>query len=74
MNILTKDDDWVAALILRLRRDAEKKGFSKLAADSGMGREHLYIALSDGANPTLKSLVKIASGLGYQLDLKKISA
>lgn len=46
---------------------ARAKGMSALALDAWLSREHLYHALSDGGNPTLKTLLCLMRAFGVQL-------
>ena len=46
---------------------ARAKGMSKIAADTGLGRESLYKALSPSGNPELSTVLKIIEALGLHL-------
>jgi probable addiction module antidote protein len=41
-----------------------------VARRSGLGRESLYKALSDGGNPAFTTVVGVASALGYTFELR----
>ena len=49
---------------------ARARGMSALARDTGLARESLYRALSEGGNPTLSTLSKVLSAYGVQITLK----
>ena len=46
---------------------AKARGISKLAKDTGLGRESLYKALSPGAKPRYDTVLKLIHALGVQL-------
>jgi len=46
---------------------ARAKGMSKIAAETGLGRESLYKALSPSGNPELSTVLKIVEALGLHL-------
>jgi len=46
---------------------ARAKGMSKLARDTGLGRESLYKALSGEGNPSFATILKVINALGVQL-------
>ncbi|MGH9945772.1 MAG: addiction module antidote protein [Pyrinomonadaceae bacterium] len=46
---------------------AKARGMSKLAKDSGLGRESLYKALSPGAKPRYDTVLKLLRSLGVDL-------
>jgi probable addiction module antidote protein len=46
---------------------AKAHGMSKLAADSGLGRESLYKALAPGAKPRYDTVLKLVKALGLEL-------
>lgn len=46
---------------------ARAKGMSRLAKDTGLGRERLYKALSGKGNPGFATILKVISALGVQL-------
>ena len=46
---------------------AKARGMSKLANDSGMGRESLYKALRPGAKPRYETVARIVSALGAKI-------
>ncbi len=48
---------------------ARARGISALARETGLSRETLYKALSDGGNPRLDSLLKVTQALGVRLSV-----
>jgi probable addiction module antidote protein len=46
---------------------AKARGMSRLAADSGLGRESLYKALAPGAKPRYDTVLKLLKALGVEL-------
>lgn len=46
---------------------ARAKGMSKLAKQTGLGRQNLYKVLSETANPKLDTIAKIIEALGMKL-------
>ena len=46
---------------------AKARGMSKLAADTGLGRESLYKALAPGAKPRYDTMLKLVRALGVEL-------
>lgn len=43
---------------------ARARGMTKLARETGIGRQSLYVALSEGGNPTLANFMAITKALG----------
>lgn len=46
---------------------ARARGMSALARETGIARQALYAALSEGGNPTLDTIVKVTRALGIEL-------
>ena len=46
---------------------AKARGMSKLAKDTGLGRESLYKALAPGAKPRYDTILKLIRALGVDL-------
>lgn len=51
---------------------ARSKGMTAVAEKTGLGREHLYNALTDGGNPTLATFDKVLSACGVRIKLEAI--
>jgi probable addiction module antidote protein len=62
--------DDVAGIARALGDIARAKGMSKVARETGLSREGLYKALSEGGNPSLATVLKVAKALGLQLHAK----
>jgi probable addiction module antidote protein len=50
---------------------ARSKGMTEIARKSGIGRQALYTALSEGGNPTLETLTSVLGALGLELTVQK---
>lgn len=50
---------------------ARVRGMSGLAAETGISRQQLYRALRDDGNPTLETLTRVVTGLGYRLAVER---
>jgi probable addiction module antidote protein len=48
---------------------ARARGMTQLAKDAGIGRESLYKALSGNGNPSLATVLKVVSALGFNLQI-----
>ncbi|MBS1183041.1 MAG: putative transcriptional regulator [Proteobacteria bacterium] len=53
---------------------ARAQGMTKLARDTGLGRQNLYVALSEGGNPTLASFMAITKALGLAVRVEPIKS
>jgi probable addiction module antidote protein len=53
--------------LLAVRNVAKARGITKVAQDSGLGRESLYKALSPGAKPRYETVRKLMDALGLKL-------
>lgn len=54
-------------IIRALGHIARARGMSKIAADSGLGRESLYKALTPGAKPRFDTVLRVVRALGIDL-------
>lgn len=54
-------------LIAILRDIAQMEGYTKFAQKAKLAREHVYRAVSPGANPRLSTLVKLADACGLRI-------
>ena len=50
---------------------ARVRGMSGLAAATGMKRQQLYRALSEDGNPTLDTLTRVVTALGFRLSAER---
>lgn len=53
---------------------ARAKGMSEISKASGLGRESLYKALSDGGNPSFATVIKVLRAVGMQLHVGVLGA
>lgn len=51
---------------------AKARGMTQIAKDSGIGRESLYKALREGANPRFETISRVMNALGVQLTVTPI--
>ena len=56
-----------AVMLNALNTVARARGMTRLANDSGLGRENLYNALKPGAKPRFDTVVRVMDALGVQL-------
>jgi len=54
-------------IIRALGHIARARGMSQIAAESGLGRESLYKALTSGAKPRFDTVLKVIRALGIDL-------
>ena len=59
-------------LLVAVKNIARARGMTQLAQDTGLGRESLYKALSDGAKPRYDTVLKVVRALGVKLHAKPI--
>jgi probable addiction module antidote protein len=52
---------------------AKARGMSKIASDSGLGRESLYKALNPDAKPRFDTILRVLNSLGLQIGFNSIS-
>jgi probable addiction module antidote protein len=58
-----------AELIRALGHIAKAKGMATVAKDSGLGRESLYKALSEGSQPRFDTITKVINALGLKMSI-----
>ena len=63
-----KDGD-NAELIRALGHIAKAKGMATVARESGLGRESLYKALSEGSQPRFDTISKVINALGLKMSV-----
>ncbi len=71
---LALEDSNPEMLLLALANIARARGMAQVAQDSGLGRESLYKALSDGAKPRYDTVLKVMRALGVKLHAEPIQA
>ena len=63
--IMEENDD--ALLASALGDIAKARGMPQIAKEAGIGRESLYKALREGANPRYDTIAKVIQALGLKL-------
>ena len=58
-----------AELIRALGHIAKAKGMATVARESGLGRESLYKALSEGSQPRFDTITKVINALGLKMSV-----
>ena len=71
---LALEDSNPEMLLLAIGNIARARGMAQVAQDSGLGRESLYKALSDGAKPRYDTVLKVMRALGVKLHAEPIQA
>ena len=66
---LALEDSNPEMLLLAIANIARARGMAQVAQDSGLGRESLYKALSDGAKPRYDTVLKVIRALGLKLQV-----
>lgn len=66
LNAVMEEND-PALLQAALGDVAKAKGMTEVAAKAGAGRESLYKSLRGEANPSFKTIVKVAEALGVRI-------
>jgi probable addiction module antidote protein len=64
------EDDDGSLFLAALGDVARARGMTKLAADTGLGRESLYKTLSPGANPRHETIRRVIGALGLRLSVE----
>lgn len=71
---LALEDPNPEMLLLAVKNIARARGMTQLAQDTGLGRESLYKALSEGAKPRYDTVLKVVRALGVKLHAEPIHA
>jgi probable addiction module antidote protein len=58
--------------LLAVSNVSRARGIAKVAADSGLGRESLYKALTPGAKPRYETVRKLLDALGMKLTVTPV--
>lgn len=67
---LQETPDDVSGIARALGDIARAKGMTRVAKETGLCRESLYRALSEGGNPTFATVLKVARALGVRLQVQ----
>jgi probable addiction module antidote protein len=59
-------------LLLAIGNIAKARGMTKIANDSGLGRESLYKVFAPGAKPRFETVMKVMRALGVELQAKPV--
>ncbi|MCJ1885069.1 putative addiction module antidote protein [Pseudomonas sp. LA21] len=57
-------------LLVAIGNIAKARGMTKIANDSGLGRESLYKVFAPGAKPRFETVMKVMRALGVELQAK----
>lgn len=57
-------------LLLAIGNIAKARGMTKIANDSGLGRESLYKVFTPGAKPRFETVMKVMRALGVELQAR----
>lgn len=71
INVVLDEND-SDQLLEALRDVARARGMSRIAEQSGLGRESLYKTLSPGAKPRFETILKVMQALGIRLKAEAI--
>jgi probable addiction module antidote protein len=71
---LEEAGDDVAFIAKALGNIARAYGMTQLANDTGLGRESLYKALSEGGNPSFATILKVTHALGLKFHVAVAAA
>lgn len=66
------DDPNPEMLLVAVKNIARARGMTELAHETGLGRESLYKALSEGAKPRYDTVFKVLRALGVKLHAEPI--
>lgn len=65
------ESDGDASFVAKALGDiARAKGMSRIAEETGLGRESLYKALSAEGNPQFDTIVRVAKALGLEISVR----
>ena len=62
-----------SAVVAALGTVARARGMAELARNTGLGRESLYKALSSDGNPSFRTVLGVATALGYRFTVRSAS-
>lgn len=62
-----------SAVVAALGTVARARGMAELARSTGLGRESLYKALSNDGNPSFRTVLGVATALGYRFTVRAAS-
>jgi len=71
---LALEDPNPEMLLVAVKNVARARGMTELAQETGLGRESLYKALSEGAKPRYDTVFKVLRALGVKLHAEPINS
>jgi len=72
LNTVLEDGD-ASDVIAAIGHIAKAIGMTKIAEQTGLSRPSLYKALSDGAKPQFKTIMKVLKAIGGQIQVNPTS-
>ena len=69
----TLEDGDPKLLLSAISDVAKARGMSKIASDSGFGRESLYKALNPEAKPRFETILKVLNSLGVKINFNAVN-
>lgn len=66
------NEDDPDAFVVAIATVARSRGMSRVARDSGLGRENLYNALAPGKYPRYDTIRKLIGALGLRMSLEPV--
>ena len=63
------EDGNMDELLEAIKHITKVKGISKIAKDTGLGRESLYKTFQSGAKPRFETVMKVLNSLGVKLQV-----
>ena len=68
LSSIIEDNDW-DLLIQAIGHVAKARGMTKIAEDTGLGRESLYKSFSQNAQPRFETVMKVLSAMHIKIQL-----
>jgi probable addiction module antidote protein len=68
LSSIIEDNDW-DLLIQAIGHVAKARGMSKIAEESGLGRESLYKSFSQNSQPRFETVMKVLSAMHIKIQL-----
>lgn len=65
---IIEDNDW-DLLIQAIGHVAKARGMSKIAEESGLGRESLYKSFSQNSRPRFETVMKVLSAMNVKINI-----
>jgi len=68
------EENDLGLLLKAIGHIAKARGMSKIATESGLGRESLYKALDEGAQPRFETVMKVLKAMNVQINFSPVLA